>query len=155
MSIIGPFPHHVSPFGGTVSPGSAVTLGVGFGVVVGGGGVGVGVVGVGLGVGDVVGSVVGVADVLTVADGDGEGRGDLVGGAGGRVAAGLLLPGVAVGDAEVRGSGVNGFTDSCLSSGPVMSWNVSAPSPTAAAQPAATAVIAPARRSRCGAALPP
>nr|BFE85072.1 hypothetical protein GCM10020093_076730 [Planobispora longispora] len=51
-------------------------VGVGLCVTVGVVGVGVGVVGVGVGGGDVrVGPVVGVADLLTVADGDGEGRG--------------------------------------------------------------------------------
>lgn len=94
MSIIDPLALHVSSFGGSESPGSGEAVGVGVvGVVVGVGvGVGVGVrvlVGVGLGVG----CLVGVADLLTVADGEGTGRVDLTVTTGGRRVSGLFLGG--------------------------------------------------------------
>lgn len=110
MSIIDPLPHHVSPFGGSVSPfPGMVFVGVRLGVAVGVVGVGVEVVGLGLGGGDVVGRGLGVTDVLTVAEGVGEGRSGLLGETGALLIAGFVLlgrtlDGVTTGLGEVNGS---------------------------------------------------
>jgi hypothetical protein len=118
-----------------------VVLGVRLGVAVGVVGVGVEIVGLGLGGGDFVGRMVGVADVLTVADGVTDGRCDFVGVTGGLLVAGLVLVGRTVG-CLVAGldltTGSSGLFPLGLS---VRSWTTSAPSPTAAAHPATAAAI--------------
>lgn len=86
-----------------------VFVGVRLGVAVGMVGVGVEVVGLGLGGGDVVGRGLGVTDVLTVADGVGEGRSGFVGETGGLLVTGLVrlgrtFEGVALGLRVTTGS---------------------------------------------------
>jgi hypothetical protein len=110
VSIIDPITHHVSPFGGFVSPGLGEALGVGVGVVSVGVGVGVGV-GVRVdGVGFGVGLRVGVADLVTVADREGTGRADLAGTDGGRRVRVFVLAGrgSAVGVAVPLGTAISG-----------------------------------------------
>ena len=149
MSIIDPLPHHVSPFDGAVSPGPGVVLGVRLGVAVGVVGVGVEIVGLGLGGGDFVGRMVGVADVLTVADGVTDGRCDFVGVTGGLLVAGLVLVGRTVG-CLVAGLDLIDRFFRLVSARPVrQSWTTSAPSPTAAAHPATAAAITVVLRRPC------
>lgn len=75
VSIIDPFPHHVTALGVVAPLGEVAGVGASLGVAVG---VGIGV-GVGVGDGDGVGFPEGGADVPTVADGATDGRVDVAG----------------------------------------------------------------------------